>query len=108
VRARRETDDLRSRIAMPGTEVEVNIDELTREEEIEELSLETDPALGGRRASPTGTNPHRRVPEPAVRVEVAGSPGQTDVSLPIEIVLPPGVSETRLNLHLTLKLKRPR
>ena len=103
-----EADDLRRRIVMPGAELEVNIDELTQEEEIEELSLETDPGLHPHHPSPTQTNPNRRAPASPVRVEVAGSPGQTDVSLPIEIVLPTGASEMRLNLHLRLKLKRPR
>jgi signal recognition particle receptor subunit beta len=133
---RAEADDMRRRISSAAAQdYDVDLEEIEEDDDIEELSLDTDPLPGGlddlvapspvvkgpRAASPgrSATAPAARAPQPAppptpsptlpsraVEVEVEVNAGQADVQVPIELTLEPGASRVTLNLRLILNIKR--
>ncbi len=94
----------------------------TEEEDIEEISLEPDDEMPGA-AEPSSLLPPRpQPPLPAVSrpgpatltaaptiipvsVDVVGGSGQTDISIPVEVVLNQGRAQVQIHLRLTLNLK---
>jgi signal recognition particle receptor subunit beta len=87
------------------------------EEDIEEISLEPEdeispapepaappplPAVSLRPASATLAQPPTVIP---VSVHVVGGSGQTDISIPLEVVLNQGRAQVQIHLRLTLNLK---
>ena len=136
VASRSEADDMRRRIsASSAQEYDVDLEEIEGgDDDIEELSLDTDPLPGGlddlvapspvakairpapvaapgRSAqAPAARAPHSApppAPSPASRaVEVEMKAGQAEVQVPIELTLEPGASRVTLNLRLILNFKR--
>jgi hypothetical protein len=120
-----EAQDLRRRISMPSADFDVNLEAIEEEEdEIEEISLESDPLPPLRRAvlpspGPLPAPPRAPVPAPAatpprpaspapIEVEVEARSAQAEVSVPIELSLEPGTTQVNLSLRLILKIKPPR
>jgi hypothetical protein len=133
---RTEADDMRRRISSSAaSEYDVDLEEIEDgDEDIEELSLDTDPLPGGlddlvapspvakaarpapvaaRSApAPAARAPHSAPPPSsspasrAVAVEVEVKAGQAEVQVPIELTLEPGASRVTLNLRLILNFKR--
>jgi signal recognition particle receptor subunit beta len=120
-----EAQDLRRRISMPSADFDVNLEAIEEEEdEIEEISLESDPHPPLRRAvlpspGPLPAPPRAPVPAPAatpprpaapapIEVEVEARSAQAEVSVPIELSLEPGTTQVNLSLRLILKIKPPR
>jgi len=126
-----EAQDLRRRISMPAADFDVNLEAIEEEEdEIEEISLESDPLPPLRRAglpSPgplpapprapapapmpamaaprPASPPPRSASPPPIEVEVQGGSAQAEVSVPIELSLEPGTTQVILSLRLILKIK---
>lgn len=103
-----EAKEIRRQIAGPLIP-EVSLDELEEEEqEIEEMSLdapplaswspEDTPATSSASPTPTVTAP--------LSVDLTG-PAQTDIAIPLEVVLNGGITQVQINLRLNLKLKLP-
>jgi signal recognition particle receptor subunit beta len=120
-----EAQDLRRRISMPSADFDVNLEAIEEEEdEIEEISLESDPLPPLRRAGlhppgPLPAPPRAPVPAsaataprpaspPPIEVEVEARSAQAEVSVPIELSLEPGTTQVNLSLRLILKIKPPR
>jgi signal recognition particle receptor subunit beta len=116
-----EAQDLRRRISMPSADFDVNLEAIEEEEdEIEEISLESEPLPPLRRAGlhPPGPLPAPpRAPAPAappprlaspppIEVEVEARSAQAEISVPIELNLEPGTTQVNLSLRLILKIKR--
>jgi hypothetical protein len=40
-----------------------------------------------------------------VSVQLSGSPGRTDIAIPVEVILNNGTAQVQINLRLTLNLK---
>ena len=40
-----------------------------------------------------------------VSVQLSGSPGTTDIAIPVEVILSNGTAQVQINLRLTLNLK---
>jgi hypothetical protein len=94
VSSRDEADELRRRIASPGSsEVEVEMDL----EEIDDFDHPTHAKLVPGRSSDT------TAPEPLLQPETAGA---TEVEVPIDIEVAPGTSRISLNIKLLLNLRR--
>jgi hypothetical protein len=94
VSSRDEADELRRRIASPGSsEVEVEMDL----EEIDDFDHPTHTKLVPARSSDT------TAPEPLLQPEAAGA---TEVEVPIDIDVAPGTSRISLNIKLLLNLRR--
>jgi hypothetical protein len=43
-----------------------------------------------------------------VSVQLSGAPGQTDISIPVEVILNNGTAQVQIHLRLTLNLKLDR
>ena len=137
ISSRSEAEDLRRRISTPGNEeFDVDLEEIDEEEDIEELSLESDPfqvsldqpvaaPVRAPRATPIPTPaPSRPTPVPAARapqppaspapsafpveVQVDVGPDEAEIQVPIEVDLPPGATRVTLKLRLVLNLGRGR
>jgi hypothetical protein len=55
-------------------------------------------------SSPSARSPATISTAP-VSVQLSGSPGQTDISIPVEVILNNGTAQVQINLRLTLNLK---
>jgi hypothetical protein len=128
VTAKKEADDLRRRIGMPA-ELEVDLEELGEEADDLDINLEEHPLSGldGFEAPappppPRPPAPPPRPPAPAPRsdthpvsvpapqhaaagraITVDVEPGQTEVTVPVEISLEPGRGPVTLNLKIVLR-----
>jgi signal recognition particle receptor subunit beta len=131
-----EAQDLRRRISLPSADFDVNLEAIEEEEdEIEEISLESEPLPPLRRSIPPSPGPlpppprapvtapliapapvpapprHTAPPPsfaspPPIEVEVEGGSSQAEVAVPIELNLEPGTTQVNLSLRLILKIKR--
>ncbi|HWW94545.1 MAG TPA: hypothetical protein VN375_14350, partial [Vicinamibacteria bacterium] len=131
-----EAQDLRRRISIPSADFDVNLEAIEEEEdEIEEISLESEPLPPLRRSVPPSPGPlpppprapvtapviapapvptpprHTALPPrsaspPPIEVEVEGGSSQAEVAVPIELNLEPGTTQVNLSLRLILKIKR--
>jgi len=135
VRGGDDAADLRRRISQPMMEPEMSLEAIDEEEvEIEELTFDNPPpppappraparapvpaaaAVASTRAvAPPAARPAASRP-PAVSsistapvsVQLSGAPGQTDISIPVEVVLNNGTAQVQIHLRLTLNLKLDR
>jgi len=123
VAAHDEAQDLRRRIGTPSPDV--NLDEINDEEQgIEEISLDSDAELPlpppsaplpsvslppPRNQSPSATiadRPVRPVIATApVTLSIPSTPGQTDISIPVDLTVGTGTAQVNIHLRLSLNLK---
>jgi hypothetical protein len=55
--------------------------------------------------SPAPTRPPATISTAPVSVQLSGSPGTTDIAIPVEVILSNGTAQVHINLRLTLNLK---
>ena len=131
-----EAEDLRRRITRPISEpdYEVNLEEVSLPEAMEEISLDSEPLTtfepegDGEEAEPTlapsslsepedlpPPEPARPAPAPvpyaprsseAAPLVIEVEAGRNDVTLPIELNIEPGVEQVSLNLRLVFNIRR--
>ncbi len=124
IRTSDDADDLRRRIGR-RPEPEVTLEELEEEEEGEALSVAAgplaSPLLGEAHTSPRLATPlpfpvapalsvsAAHVKEATVLVPIVTRTGATpaEVVVPIEVTVPPGVSDVQIHLRITIKVKAP-
>jgi signal recognition particle receptor subunit beta len=98
-----ESEEMRRRIGRPAqVATEAVLDELSMDDEVEEISLEAPPAGKGRSFS--GLGDHKVVPAPAsaARAEARPQSGPAPVSIPVEVTVPRGERELTVPIEVTV------
>ena len=66
------------------------------------------PAARPASSRPPAVSAPSSIPTAPVSVQLSGAPGQTDISIPVEVVLNNGTAQVQIHLRLTLNLKLDR
>jgi len=112
-------EELRRKISRFEPELSFDTLEGEEEEDIEEISLEPDdefpselpayrpppPPPGGSLRPPSASLAPQAPTIIPVSVDLVGDSGQTDISIPVEVVLAQGRAQVQIHLRLTLNLK---